>query len=147
MEFIRPCNYSRVICILLSASVIASNANPVGPTVGQGRATFTSQGPQLTIQTSDRAFIDWQSFNISVGETTTFVQPSSSSLVWNRINDPNVSQILGNLNANGYVVLQNQSGFYIGGQASISAHGLLLTTLAVPAPDLSSRGAWQFNAP
>src|SRR5579859_3424866 len=53
------------------------HANPVGPTVSQGKASFTSQGPQYTIQTSDHAFINWQSFNIGVGETTTFIQPSS----------------------------------------------------------------------
>jgi filamentous hemagglutinin family protein len=101
----------------------------------------------LTIRTSDRAFINWQSFNIGVGETTTFLQPSSSSLVWNRINDSNPSQILGNLNANGYVVLQNSSGFYIGGQAAITTHGLLMTTAPIQMPELSSGGPWQFNAP
>src|SRR5215831_4533534 len=105
---------------LLFVGIIAAHANPVGPTVNQGRATFSSQGAQFTVRTSDRAFINWQSFNIGIGETTTFIQPSSSSLVWNRINDSNPSQILGNLNANGYVVLQNSSGFYIGGQAAIT---------------------------
>jgi filamentous hemagglutinin family protein len=114
--------------------------------VSQGKATFSTQGPQLTIQTSDRAFINWQSFNIGLGETTSFVQPSSSSLVWNQIHDSNPSQILGNLTANGYVVLQNTSGFYIGGQASIAAHGLLMTTAPTPMPDLSSGGPWAFNA-
>lgn len=122
-------------------------ANPTGGTVLQGSAAFSSQGSQLTIHTSDRAFINWQNFNIGVGETTSFVQPSSSSLVWNQISDPNPSQILGNLNANGYVVLQNQSGFYIGGKASITAHGLLMTTAPIPMPDLSSGGPWDFKAP
>lgn len=124
-----------------------AQANPVGPTVAQGGASFTTQGSHFTVQTSDRAFINWQSFNIGLGETTTFVQPSSSSLVWNQINDHNASQILGNLNANGYVVLQNQSGFYIGGEAAISAHGILMTTAPIPMPDLSSGGAWDFKAP
>jgi filamentous hemagglutinin family protein len=146
MESIRLRNYSPVICTLLLGSLVA-NANPVGSTVGQGRATFNSQGANLTIRTSDRAFINWQSFNIGVGETTTFIQPSSSSLVWNRINDSNPSQILGNLNANGYVVLQNSSGFYIGGEAAITTHGLLMTTAPIQMPDLSSGGPWQFNAP
>jgi filamentous hemagglutinin family protein len=146
MESIRLRNLGPLMCILFLASVRAY-ANPVGPTVQQGRATFTSQGPQLNIRTSDRAFINWQSFNIGVGETTTFLQPSSSSLVWNRINDSNPSQILGNLNANGYVVLQNSSGFYIGGQAAITTHGLLMTTVPIQVPDLSSGGPWQFNAP
>ena len=121
--------------------------NPAGPAVTQGKATFTTQGPQLTVQTSDRAFINWQSFNIGLGETTSFIQPSSSSLVWNQIHDSNPSQILGNLTANGYVVLQNASGFYIGGQASITAHSLLMTTAPIPMPDLSSGGPWAFNAP
>jgi filamentous hemagglutinin family protein len=132
---------------LLFATAFAAHANPVGPTVNQGRATFSSQGAQFTVRTSDRAFINWQSFNIGIGETTTFIQPSSSSLVWNRINDSNPSQILGNLNANGYVVLQNSSGFYIGGQAAITTHGLLMTTAPIQMPNLSGGGPWQFNAP
>jgi filamentous hemagglutinin family protein len=122
-------------------------ANPAGASVAQGTASIHNSGSQTTIQTSDRAYIIWQTFNIGVGETTTFLQPSSSSVVWNQINDPNPSQILGNLNANGYVVLQNQSGFYIGGQASITAHGLIMTTAPIPIPDLAGGGAWQFNAP
>src|SRR6185369_4366982 len=88
----------------------------------------------------------WQSFNIGVGESTRFVQPSSSSVVWNNINDGNPSQILGNLSANGYVVLQNANGFFIGGQATITAHGLIMTTARIPMPDLSVGGPWQFNA-
>src|SRR5882724_4158853 len=131
------------ICALNALSVCA---NPRGGSVAQGTATITASGPNLTIKTSDRAFINWQTFNIAVGETTTFIQPSASSVVWNNINDPNPSQILGNLNANGYVVLQNQSGFYIGGQASITAHGLIMTTSRIAMPDLSSGGAWQFNS-
>ncbi len=138
-----------VFVVLLARSLCATllYANPAGPTVSQGTATFISQGPQLTIQTSDRAAINWQSFNIGVGQTTTFVQPSSSSVVWNRINDPNPSQLLGNLNANGYVVLQNQAGFCIGGQALLNTHGLLMTTAPCAPPDLVGGGAWQFNAP
>jgi len=127
--------------------LVPADANPVGPTVTQGNATFTSQGSHLTIQTSDHAFINWQSFNIGSGQTTTFLQPSSSSVAWNQINGGNPSQILGTLNANGYIVLQNQAGFYIGGQAVLNTHGLLMTTAPIPMPDLSSAGPWQFNAP
>lgn len=135
------------LAVLFLACAFPAAANPAGGTVSQGRATFNSQGSQFTIRTSDRAFINWQSFNIGLGETTTFIQPSTSSLVWNQIHDPNPSQILGNLNANGYVVLQNSSGFYIGGKASITAHGLLMTTAPIPMPDLSEAGPWDFNAP
>ena len=134
--------------MLLRCFAVSSQANPVAPTVSQGSASFTSQGSHFTVQTSDRAFINWQSFNIGLGETTSFLQPSSSSIVWNQIHDSNPSQILGNLNANGYVFLQNSSGFFIGGQASISAHGLIMTTAPIPMPDLSGGGGpWNFNAP
>ena len=68
-------------------------------------------------------------------------------MVWNRINSGSLSQILGTLNANGYVILQNPSGFVIGGQASINTHGLLMTTAPTPAPDLSAGGPWSFNTP
>ena len=89
--------------------LLPARANPTGGTVAQGSAaTFNTSGSQFTInQSSANAFINWSSFNIAAGETTTFVQPSSSSVAWNQINDANPSQIFGNLNANGYVVLQN----------------------------------------
>jgi len=144
---IRPASMAVWLLLACGPGQIAGWANPTGGTVTQGTATFSTSGSQLTIQTSSQAYINWQTFNIGVGETTTFVQPSSSSVVWNQINGANPSQILGNLNANGYVVLQNQSGFYIGGQASITAHGLMMTTAPIPMPDLSSGGAWQFNTP
>src|SRR6267142_2489523 len=147
MESSRSVKHFLLGALLFFASFLLAYANPVGPAVSQGHATFTTQGPQLNIRTSDRAFINWQSFNIGAGETTTFLQPSSSSIVWNRINDSSPSQILGNLNANGYVVLQNSSGFYIGGEAAITTHGLLMTTAPIQIPDLSSGGPWQFNAP
>lgn len=122
-------------------------ANPSGGTVAQGAATFSSAGSSETITTSGNTFINWSSFNIGAGESTTFVEPSSSSVVWNNVNSSSPSTILGSLNANGFVVLQNQAGFYVGGQASITTHGLVMTTAPIPEPDLSSGGAWSFPTP
>ena len=56
-------------------------------------------------------------------------------------------RINGNLNANGYVILQNPNGFTVGGSAVINAHGLVMTTAAPPNLDLSSGGPGAFNAP
>lgn len=122
-------------------------ANPTGGVVTQGDATFSTSGSHLTVTTSGNTGINWQSFNIGAGETTTFVEPTSTSVVWNQINSGSPSQILGTLNANGYVVLQNTSGFYIGGNAVLSTHGLVMTTSRVQMPDLSTGGTWQFDAP
>ena|ERR1700678_4336014 len=61
-------------------------ANPAGLTVVQGTATATRSGSQLTVTASQNAYLNWQSFNISRGQTTIFQQPSASSVVWNQIN-------------------------------------------------------------
>src|ERR1700677_3208767 len=121
--------------------------NPTGGAVTQGSATFTSSGTTFTInQTSANAFITWNTFNIAAGETVNFSQPTVESVAFNQINDANPSQLLGNLNANGYVILENANGFYVGGQASITAHGLIMTT-ATPTINFSDGGPWSFSAP
>lgn len=151
---IRSFDYSRSIgsqsvCLALAAALGAMDAvaNPQGMTVQSGTASAVANGQHLTVTASHNAFLNWQSFNIGAGETTTFVQPSSRSLVWNRINDQNPSEIYGNLNANGIVVLINQSGFYFGPDSFVSAAGLIVST----APVVPSEGGgglfWQFAGP
>ena len=135
------------VVVLGLALPMGVQANPIHPTVTQGGAVVTSQGPNMTVQTSGNAVINWGSFNIAAGQTTTFIEPSSTSVVWNNINGSSPSQILGHLNANGYVILQNPSGFYVGGQAAIRAAGVIMTTAPAVTPDISSGSAWQFNAP
>ena len=147
--------HSRRACLwpaLLLAFLICRydvRANPTGGTVAQGQATITGQGtPTVNInQTSGSALINWNTFNVGQGETVNFNQPSASSVTWNQINDVNPSQILGDINANGYVVLQNANGFVVGGQASLNVHGLIMTTASTPALNLGGGGPWAFDAP
>ena len=127
------------------ASLNPALANPIGPTVANGFASVTQVGSQLTIQASHNAVLDWRSFNLAAGESTTFQQPSARSVVWNRIFDQNPSQILGHLNANGFVVLMNQSGFFFGPDSVINVGGFLATTAPVSPPGVGGGGLWQFN--
>ena len=105
-------------------------ANPEGGTVQAGSATITDVGNTLTVnQASDRAVIDWRSFNIDIDETTRFNQPSASAVTLNRITgDANPSQILGNLSANGQIVLVNPNGIVFGKGAVVDASALIATT-------------------
>ncbi len=48
--------------------------------------------------------------------------------MFNRINDPNPSQIFGSLQANGIVVLMNSSGFYFGPNSYVKTGGLIVST-------------------
>src|ERR1039457_1245535 len=91
--------------------------------------------------------LNWQSFNIAAGETTVFNQPSISSVVINRINDANPSQIVGTLRANGIVVLLNLSGFYFGPNSYVSAGGGLIVSRANCIPPHNTGGSWEFDGP
>jgi len=121
-------------------------ANPQGMTVSSGSASAVTTGSQLNITVSQNAFLNWQSFNIAPGQTTTFLQPSATLIVWNKINDVNPSQIWGSLNANGVVVLMNQSGFFFGPGSVVNAAGFVATT-ATTLPQFDLGGSWQFNGP
>lgn len=106
----------------------APNAQPVFQNLAGGSATV-SQTPSSTtiVQTSGRAALNWQSFNVGSQQTVTFQQPSASSVALNTVTGPNPSQIAGKIDANGQIVLVNQSGviFYRGSQ--VNAAGLAVS--------------------
>ncbi|HTV41077.1 MAG TPA: filamentous hemagglutinin N-terminal domain-containing protein [Candidatus Sulfotelmatobacter sp.] len=147
------CHWRRALVwpalLVLLACRFEARANPTGGTVTQGQATITGQGtPTVNVnQTSGSAWINWNTFNVGQNETVNFNQPSATSITWNQINQGNPSQILGDINANGYVVLENANGFVVGGSAVMNVHGLVMTTASTPAINLSTGGPWCFNAP
>src|SRR5262249_7090913 len=93
----------------VSALTIASLAlaNPQGGEVVQGSATITTPTPTKTQidQTTDKAIINWQSFNVGQGESAVFNQPNSASVTLNRIFDQDPSIIAGLVSANGRLIL------------------------------------------
>ena len=132
--------------MLLFAASRRALSNPNGMTVVSGTAAPpVPNGSQYNITADNNAVLSWQSFDIAAGETTIFHQPSSSSIVWNRINGP-MSQINGTLQANGIVVLLNSSGFYFGPNSFVSAAGLVVSTANVTPPQ-NGGGSWEFNGP
>src|ERR1039458_10384198 len=137
------------LCVFaaLRLCVECALANPTGMTVASGTATTSQNGSRLTITTSPVAMLNWQSFNLAAGETTVFNQPSISSVVINRINDANPSQIFGTLRANGIVVLLNSSGFYFGPNSYVSAGGGLIVSSANCIPPQHTGGSWEFDGP
>src|SRR6202451_2682229 len=75
------------VAMLASTAVGYAVAGPNGGTVVGGSATIQGQGSAaVTInQASQNAIINWQTFNIGQGETTTFNQPNSASTALNRV--------------------------------------------------------------
>jgi trimeric autotransporter adhesin len=129
----------------LSGVCLPALANPQGMSVAAGAASTASSGSTLTVTTSPRAVLNWQSFNIGSGEKTVFNQPSPGSIVWNQINDPNPSKIFGSLQANGVIVLASPSGFWFGPNSVVKAASFVATTAYAPPPDFAGGGPWTLN--
>ena len=121
------------VCLCLNLVISPAHANPVLNTVEAGNATVQQTATTTTVnQQSDRAILNWHSFNIGKGEITRFVQPSSSAIALNRI-DPTqgASQIFGTLTANGRLILVNQAGIFFGPGSRVDVAGLIASTSGI----------------
>jgi trimeric autotransporter adhesin len=146
-QFAKLGGLRKILCsiVMLLTADRDAFANPTGMTVGAGSASLQKIGSQLNVTVSQTAILNWNSFNIRAGETTTFLQPSANSIVFNEIGGANPSKIFGNLNANGTVILANANGFYFGPNSMISVGGSFIATTAPLAPDFGAGSAWQFT--
>ncbi|MEO9204142.1 MAG: filamentous hemagglutinin N-terminal domain-containing protein [Gammaproteobacteria bacterium] len=124
-------------------------ANPTGGQVTAGNATISSPSP-TTVQInqySDKAIVEWHSFNIAPNEKTHFQQPTSSSIILNRINpSQGVSQIFGQLSANGRIILVNQAGIYFGTTARVDVGGIIASTSNISNANFMA-GKYVFDGP
>ncbi|MBB4838580.1 filamentous hemagglutinin family protein [Sphingomonas kyeonggiensis] len=110
---------------------LASNALPTGGDVVAGSATIGTPTPSsMTInQNTDRAVINWNTFDIGSGASVTFVQPSTTSIAVNRvISGAAPSEIAGQLNANGRVAILNPNGVLFSGTANVNVGSLIAST-------------------
>ena len=73
---------SLVSAFALALAPVAVSANPLNGQVVGGAASIAGQGtPHVVVdQTTNRAIVNWGSFNIAPNETTQFVQPNASSV-------------------------------------------------------------------
>ena len=146
--------YTRQTCLAATLALSVAGltfssdvyANPQNATVTSGTVSISQTAPNyLTVtQGSDKAIINWQSFNILNGETTRFIQPSSSSVALNRITNGNPTQILGTLTANGQLMLVNGSGIFFGKNSQVNVAGLIASTGDISDANFKS-GNYKFN--
>ncbi len=120
---------SGILTALPAQAQIASNTTPTGGVVAGGSASIT-QVPNLTTinQTSQKTIIDWQTFNVGSAATVNFVQPSSNAVALNRVITPSPSIIAGKIDANGQLILVNQSGIVFTKGSEVDTQGLVATT-------------------
>jgi len=138
--FSAPRRHRKFLPLLLAACLGAAGigaalANPTGPVVVNGQATFSQQGNVFSIANSPNAIINWSGFSIQQGEITRFIQESSNSSVLNRITGQDPSRIMGALQSNGRVFLINPNGILFGGSAQVNVNGLVASSLAISNAD------------
>lgn len=88
-----------------------------------------SDSARMVIQAEDRSIIQYQNFNVALGETVRFVQPSAAATVLNRVIGADPSEILGKIQSNGKVFLVNPRGVYFGKEAEVDVGSLIASTL------------------
>ena len=111
----------------------ARNALPVPRADFVGRGSVSApviSGNAMRIdQHSDKAVVNWASFDVGRDASVHFNQPSSSAAILNRIWDSKPSEIFGHLSANGQVYLINRNGILFGEGAKVSVASLVASAL------------------
>ena len=140
-----PAVLAAVVVSVMAGAGTELHALPSSPVVVSGQAAVATAGSTLTVTSSDRAVINWNSFSISSGETARFIQPTSMSSVLNRVTSSTPSAIYGTLQSNGRVFLVNQNGIFIGPGATIDTRSFIASTLDIRDSDFIT-GRMIFNA-
>jgi len=134
---------SLLACLL---PLTGMHGNPTGGAVTHGNATINQNGNVLTInQGTDRLIMGWQTFSIGQGETTRFVQPSSSSMALNRVNGGTRSMIEGRLEANGGVILINPAGITVTKSGVVNVNTFIGSTHDITDDEFLKGGALNFK--
>jgi len=141
-------NYAaKKLCVAISAVCWWSlaEAAPQGGKVSSGTANIATHGNVTQIdQTTAKAAINWQGFNVGLGETVDFKQPNAAAITLNRVVGNERSVIDGTVRANGQVFLINSNGVVFSKGSSVNTAGLVASTLNISDADFEA-GHYTFS--
>ncbi len=105
-----------------------------------GQVQIQSVNPNFLqiLQSSPQAILNWNQFNIGLGETVRFLQPSTQAAILNRVTGLDPSLIQGTLQANGRVFLLNPNGILFGPNSIIDVGSFTASTLKMSDDDFLS---------
>ena len=137
-----------ICCCNLVFPVPIAMAAPQGGKVVGGSAHIHQSGGTTTInQSSNRAVINWNSFDIGKNETVRHNMPSANSAGLHRVvGGGGASQIMGQLQSNGNVYLVNPAGVVIHKGARIDANSFTATSRDI-SNDNFMKGNMVFDKP
>jgi filamentous hemagglutinin family protein len=131
-----------VSAIALSAGGWPAAAQlPQGGVVVSGNVALHQSPNRLTVQqSSQRAVIDWRSFDVGARNQVHFAQPGATAATLNRVNGGAGSVIAGRITAPGTVIIQNNHGVVFTPGARVQTGGLVATTLTVDVNRFTATG-------
>ena len=129
-----------------TSTSVAPTALPTNGQVVAGSATIaqSTTGNTATLninQSSQRAVINWSSFNVGTNATVNFNQPNAQAVTLNRVTGGSASVINGAINANGQVVLVNANGVTFGKGAQVDAASVTASTLDISNQEFMNGGS------
>ncbi|NBU84539.1 MAG: filamentous hemagglutinin N-terminal domain-containing protein, partial [Sphingomonadaceae bacterium] len=124
---------------LTLASPALANDLPTGGVVTSGGAVISQTGLAMDVtQSTNKAVINWQSFDIGSGASVNFKLPDSSSITLNRVTGDDPSKIFGSLTSNGQIFLLNPHGVLFGATSRINAAGIVASTMSLSDEDFNA---------
>ncbi len=135
-----------IFLLFVLAVPVLAFALPEGENVVAGSASFDrSQANTLNVVTpSDKLIVNYNSFNIARAEFVNFNQPSSQSVVLNRVVGIDPSSIMGSLSANGRIFIVNPNGVFFGPDSRVDVAGLVASSLNIENEDFLN-GNYMFS--
>ena len=120
---------------------------PTGGNVAAGQAAISRSGAALNVDAStNRTIVNWDSFNVGVGNVANFNLPNVNAAILNRVTTPNMpSTIAGVVNSNGHVMLVNPSGIMVTASGMVNTNGFTASTFDVTNQDFLDGGALKFK--
>ena len=113
------------------------NANAPTQTTANGKTTVAIQ------QTADKAILNWETFNVGKNTILSFAQDASWAVL-NRVNDPQArpSQIQGQINAPGTVMIANRNGVIFSGSSQIDTRNLVAAAANITDAQFRDKGLY-----
>ena len=113
--------------------------NAKGPVQTQagGKTTVTIE------QTADKAILNWETFNVGRNTTVDFQQQSNWAVL-NRVNDPDArpSEIQGQINGAGTVMIMNRNGVVFSGTSQVNVRNLVAAAATITDDQFTQRGLY-----
>ncbi len=126
--------------LIVASGAAHAQALPNGGSVASGSASIASDGTTTTItQSSDRAIVNWTSFDVGANHGVVFAQPNAQSATLNRVTGATTSTIAGSITSNGAVYLVNPNGIAITPTGSVrTGGGFVASTLGISDADFNA---------